>query len=211
MSDPDYTIKSTTNAKVITINNPLSLGYTYNTLLSDSIFGVVNGPLVNRHNKPVGEFIYDKKQENKRADTPSIHGGNFAYKNGTMICDYAGNVRLIEKGDTAQIKLDKIKWGFQNGPVLVKNGEITHNAEAKSKKFRSGLGYNDENKLVVIFSEKPVNMHEFAEEFVTAGCKNAIYLDGDASKCDSDYVGYNFKEAKDGMRPNRFCFCFKKQ
>lgn len=147
----------------------------------------VNGPLVGSDNLPVGGYIDNGICKKPWVD-PVIGGGNFAVDNAIFGIGNDGHFYLLpyEEKDN----LPPMKWAFQNGPILVKDG-VNKRGTSTSNYTRSGIGFKNDT-LVVIVSITPVTLRQFAELFIAEGCSNAIYLDG------GPYVGYADKHSWGG-------------
>lgn len=150
---------------------------------------VVNGPLVDTTGLPVGGYI-DNGVQKKSWVRPEDGGGNFAVDNAIFGLGQDGQLYMLSY--TERHLLPPMKWAFQNGPVLVRDGLNVRGTSA-TKFVRSGVGYTPAGNLVVIISEQPVTFREFAQYFVQAGCVSAIYLDG------GPYVGWSDSSRTSGM------------
>lgn len=153
----------------------------------------INGPLVGDNMFPVGGYVDNGGQKQNWSD-PAKAGGNFSTDN--VIFGLGIDGRLYMVSSTESSTLPAMKWAFQNGPALVKNGVNVRGTSA-SKYCRSGIGYRKDGTLVAIISLQPVTFREFAELFIQQNCVNAIYLDG------GPYVGYADKSGSYGtLVPN---------
>ena len=148
----------------------------------------VNGPLVTNDGIPVGGYI-DNGIPIKPWIDPMVGGGNFAVDNAIFGIGEDGNFYLLPYEEKE--KLSPMRWAFQNGPILVKDG-INKRGASTSSYARSGIGFKNDRTLVVIVSITPVTLRQFAELFIAEGCSNAIYLDG------GPYVGYADKHSWGG-------------
>lgn len=171
-----------------TSNPNLGFGTSSECSKNTSLDFVVNGPLVNTNGLPVGGYI-DGVQK-KPWVRPEDGGGNFAVDNAIFGLGQDGKLYMFSY--TERHLLPPMKWAFQNGPVLVRDGLNVRGTSA-TKFVRSGVGYTPTGNLVVIISEQPVTFREFAQYFVQAGCVNAIYLDG------GPYVGWSDSSRTLGM------------
>lgn len=211
MGDQD-SLKVATTGKVFLIKNRnVSFGVAAdaNKCSNDSILGYVNGPLVHKNGETVGGLIFNQKQV-KNWVNPTAYSGNFAFNTGIFGCDKSGKMFLSQESKTSALTPKDIEWAIQNGPVLLKEGENPHFKNSDKRAYRTGIGYNEKNEMVVIASKKPVSMYEFAELFSLKGCKNAIYLDGEKTQGSNDYVGYKFGNNEDKMKSDRKVMMFFK-
>ncbi len=68
--------------------------------------------------------------------------------------------------------------------MLVIDGQI-HQAFKKGSinlNIRNGVGILPDNRVIFAMSKQEVNFYDFAEFFMSMGCKNALYLDGFVSR-----------------------------
>ncbi|MEZ4819462.1 MAG: phosphodiester glycosidase family protein [Bdellovibrionota bacterium] len=93
-------------------------------------------------------------------------------------------------------------WAFENGPVLLLDGENLHNANSTNRAVRTGIGYRDDQALVYIKTATAVTFYELADLFLQNEVSNAIFLDA----VDEDMMGYtvnNASKVEDEMRDDR--------
>lgn len=148
----------------------------------------VNGPLVGDNQLPIGGYIDNGSQKQEWSD-PVQAGGNFSTNNSIFGLGFDGKMYMLPSTESST--LPQMKWAFQNGPTLVKNG-FNVRGISTSTYARSGIGYRKDGTVVVIISLQPVTFREFAEMFIQQNCVNAIYLDG------GPYVGYSDKSGSYG-------------
>ena len=147
---------------------------------------VCTGPLSDTTGNPVGGYV-DNKSQIQPWISPKLGGGNFAIRNAIFGLTTENQMVLIPYDQwNNSIRL---KWGFQNGPMLVKDG-INVCGSSTSEYYRAGIGFRDDGSLVVIISKVKITFKEFAKLFVYNKCSNAIYLDGYPDL--DHYVGYCF-------------------
>lgn len=149
----------------------------------------VNGPLVGSNQLPVGGYIDNMDQKQNWTD-PVLAGGNFSTDNAIFGLSTNGKLYMMSHSDAHT--LPTMKWAFQNGPILVKDGKNIRGTST-NKYARSGIGYTSNGTLIVIITLQPVTFREFAEMFVNENCLNAIYLDG------GPYVGYSDDHGQYGI------------
>lgn len=203
MTEPQISSINGIKAKVFIISNSRDVGFGTSNELGQHLNGTINGPLVHSDNSFVGGCINNNIQVSDWILNPTAEGGNFANHTGIFGCDKNGKMFLVESSDNPFITPNNTEWAFQNGPILLEEGQNSCNPNGTSRNIRSGIGYNDKGQLVAIVSEDKVTFFEFGELFRKMGCKNAIYLDGSPDKANNDYVGYSMPFAQDGMMENR--------
>ena len=82
------------------------------------------------------------------------------------------------------IDSSNIQYATQSGPMLLTDGNI-HSAFKKSStniNVRNGVGILPGNRVLFAMSKKEISLYDFANFFKTAGCSNALYLDGFVSR-----------------------------
>lgn len=140
-----------------------------------------NGGMYKTDNSPLGLFIQDSKVVT-RLNTASGNG-NFHLKPNGVFYITTDNKAVICK--TENFKNDsKIKYATQSGPLLVIEGQI-HRAFKQGStnlNIRNGVGLLPNGELLFVMSKTEVNFYDFADYFIKAGCKNALYLDGFVSR-----------------------------
>ncbi|NCD01106.1 hypothetical protein EOL94_03385 [bacterium] len=176
--------------KVFVITNIQEVGFGKSSSCNEHLTLVVNGPLVHSNGQMVGGYIDNHNQVADWEEDMS-QSGNFFQQNGIFGLTSEGQIILVPFEE--RNNLPKMIWAFQNGPMLIHRGEyMADDFSWDSKYIRSGIGFNDNNEIVVIYSNTPVSMPEFSRIFAEQGCKNAIYLDG------GPYCGYAGKDGKHG-------------
>ncbi len=118
---------------------------------------------------------------------PGQYTPNFYLKpNGVFYIDENGPA-VLETEEFAK-KAPKPRLAAQSGPLLLREGRIhsAFRAGSTSRLLRNGVGVNGEGKIVFVATERSergrVNLHTFARLFLSLGCQNALYLDGDISE-----------------------------
>ena len=127
--------------------------------------------------------------------------GNFFLKpNGIFLISDKG-ARVMETGKWPPAG-EKVFYAVQSGPLLLENGKVhpAFNKGSKSRLLRNGVGVAEDGTVVFAISDSKgdryPNLYGFADLFLSLGCKNALFLDGDISQ---------MRTGKDmGKRSNRF-------
>ncbi|MBC8126006.1 MAG: phosphodiester glycosidase family protein [Gloeobacteraceae cyanobacterium ES-bin-144] len=77
-------------------------------------------------------------------------------------------------------------WALQSGPMLLIAGQRhpTFRPDSNSKLARNGVGTDAQERFVFAITEpgQMVNFWDFAGLFLSLGCKDALFLDGDISQ-----------------------------
>ncbi|HBC87118.1 MAG TPA: hypothetical protein DCZ94_09210 [Lentisphaeria bacterium] len=115
--------------------------------------------------------------------------GNFYLKpNGVFFVDSDGKAGIMESNEYSKSNIQP-KIALQSGPLLVQNGKIHPKFDPASKnhKHRNGVGIGKDGKIVFAITEtgekqkKFPSLYDFSEFFLSLGCDNALFLDGDLS------------------------------
>lgn len=146
---------------------------------------VMNGGIFEPGGVPSGLLIQDGQQ--LRPVNKDEGKGNFFLKpNGIFLVGPKGAMVI----STEEYPLEKVEvqQAVQSGPLLLRRGKVhpAFNADSSSRLHRNGVGVTIDG--VVIFamtdfdSPKFPNLHEFAQLFLSLGCEDALFLDGDLSQ-----------------------------
>lgn len=171
-----------------------------NTKEANNYCAWVNGSLVHPDGSVVGTIVDNNsvimggtKNKIPRVNDqikwvdPKSGRGNFADTNGIFGMKKNGGFFLIRYEEQNQLDNSEIQWAFQNGPILLSNGENPHNPNSTSNYYRTGIGFIN-NKLIVLSSTQKCNLHDFGMLFKEKyNVDNAIYLDGYPDQ--RDYIG----------------------
>jgi uncharacterized protein YigE (DUF2233 family) len=169
-------------------------GYTfesYKDFLSkkkyDSVFMITNGGMFREDREPQGLLVSDYKEEAELDTTSTPKTGNFyLYPNGIFYIDRGDKYHVLDSRKYMnQVKKQLPQYATQSGPLVVSNGKISSRFTAGSQNqvIRSGVGLVNEDRIVFIASETPVNFYDFSMVFLYYfGCNQALYLDGAISK-----------------------------
>lgn len=113
--------------------------------------------------------------------------GNFFLKpNGIFLISDKG-ARVIETGKWPPGE-GKISYAVQSGPLLLENGKIhpAFNKGSESRLLRNGVGVAGDGTVIFAISdykgERDPNLYGFADLFLSLGCKDALFLDGNISR-----------------------------
>jgi uncharacterized protein YigE (DUF2233 family) len=109
--------------------------------------------------------------------------------NGVFGITVGDSAFIVPSGEVERIKTERIRYATQSGPMLLSKGQINSNFREFSSNLniRNGVGIIDNNTIVLIISEVPVNFFEFAQLFQDIfKCQNALYLDGFVSTVYAD-------------------------
>lgn len=143
-----------------------------------------NGGMYQPDQSPQGLYIEDSRTLQK-ADTRREGYGNFYMQpNGIFLITEKGEPHVITTQDLRSYERRGIRYATQSGPMLLVDGKMNSKFMKDSPNFhiRSGVGVNDQGKIVFIISETRVRFYELAKAFEKMGCKNALYLDGAISQ-----------------------------
>ena len=139
-----------------------------------------NGGMFKPDHSPVGLYI-EAGQQISPIDSTSGAGNFYLKPNGIFFLTKNGVAGITE---TALFKNKKIAYATQSGPMLIINGDIhpVFTASSGNRNIRNGVGILADGRVLFAMSERPVTFFEFADFFKSAGCRNALYLDGFVSR-----------------------------
>lgn len=141
----------------------------------------VNGGMYKKDGSPQGLYIEEGKTL-IAIDTAAGTGNFYLQPNGVF---YLNNKKQAFISRSEDLKEDAhIEYATQSGPMLVINGSIhpAFKQHSKNLNIRNGVGILPDGQVLFAISKTEVNFYEFAEFFLDAGCKNALYLDGFVSR-----------------------------
>lgn len=137
----------------------------------------MNGGMYMTDYRPLGLYIEDGI-EKKKINTATGYGNFYLKPNGIFYITNAGKAVVCTTEDFRKDK--NILYATQSGPMLVINGRI-HSVFTKGSKnvqIRNGVGVLPDGKVLFAMSKTEVSLYDFADYFLKAGCKNALFLDG---------------------------------
>lgn len=145
------------------------------------VFGM-NAGMYHPDNRPLGLFIEDGVEQHA-VNTRTATSGNFYMKpNGIFYLTKDKRAVVCQTEDLKDPK--NILFATQSGPMLLIDGNV-HPAFKEGSvnlNIRNGVGILPDNRVVFAISKEPVNFWDFAQFFLSLGCKNALYLDGFVSR-----------------------------
>jgi len=109
--------------------------------------------------------------------------GNFFLAPNGVFAVVGNRAGVWETGEFATLNL-KPRLATQSGPLLVQKGKLhpKFTKGSTNKNIRSGVGVDQQGKVVFVLSQQPVNFHDFASLFRDVlHCSDALYLDGGIS------------------------------
>lgn len=117
--------------------------------------------------------------------------GNFFLKpTGVFYVDDEG-AHVVTTDEYARMKVVP-RAATQSGPILLRDGKMhpKFNAGSTSRLHRNGVGILPDGRVLFVITEfdqaKRPNFYEFASFFVSRGCRDALFLDGDLSQMEVD-------------------------
>lgn len=152
---------------------------------SEKTLMLMNGGIFEPGGIPSGLLVQNSKEllpVNRRDGE-----GNFFLKpNGIFFISDKG-ARVIETGKWP-LGGEKVSYAVQSGPLLLENSKIhpAFNKSSESRLLRNGVGVAGDGMVVFAISdskgERDPNLYGFAELFLSLGCKDALFLDGNISQ-----------------------------
>lgn len=163
---------------------------------------ITNAGMYKTDLSPQGLYIENYKRL-VPLDTTKPNSNNFYLKpNGVFFID-SSNVAGIVTTENFEKESErrKIKWATQSGPLLVIDGAMhkLFTNGSKNLKIRSGVGIENEKKVVFIISDDEINFYDFSLIFRNIfDCKNALFLDGAISRMYLEKLNPNEKGGEFG-------------
>lgn len=139
----------------------------------------MNGGMYMRDHSPQGLYIQNRSLVTP-VDTNSGEGNFYMKPNGIFYINKDGSGAVCRTEEFPGIA----RYATQSGPMLVIDGEIHPEFKKGSSNLniRNGVGITEDGKVLLAMSKEEVNFYDFAEFFLKAGCKDALYLDGYVSR-----------------------------
>lgn len=146
---------------------------------------LMNGGIFEPGGIPSGLLVQNGK-ELRPVNRRDGEGNFFLKPNGIFLISDKG-ARVIETGKWPPGG-EKVSYAVQSGPLLLENGKIhpAFNKNSQSRLLRNGVGVTRDGTVIFAISdykvEKWPNLYGFADLFISLGCKDALFLDGDISQ-----------------------------
>jgi len=146
---------------------------------------LMNGGIFEPEGIPSGLLIQDGQQLSpvNRKDGK----GNFFLKpNGVFLIGSKG--ASVINTDEYPLNGVEVQQAVQSGPLLLRGGKVhaAFGANSTSRLHRNGVGVSKEGIVVFAMTDfdspKFPNLYEFAQLFLSLGCEDALFLDGDLSQ-----------------------------
>lgn len=142
----------------------------------------MNGGMYQEDGRPLGLFIENGKQIAPLNARRNATGNFYIEPNGVFYTTIDGEAFVVP---TENFAADgRVKFATQSGPMLVVDGAINRQFKQNSDNLnlRNGVCIAENGAVIFGISRSPVNFYSFAEYFKSAGCRNALYLDGFVSR-----------------------------
>jgi uncharacterized protein YigE (DUF2233 family) len=136
--------------------------------------------------RPLGLYINNGKEEYPINIDRGKSGNFFAYPPNAVFAVDSNNMAYViesEKFEKLASKV-KIKLATQSGPMMVIDGKFNNafNKGSSNLNVRNGVGVTENNRVVFVISDDPVNFYEFSQLMRDVlSCNNSLYLDGAVS------------------------------
>lgn len=149
---------------------------------------LMNGGIFEPGGIPSGLLVQDGK-ELTPVNRKKGKGNFFLKPNGIFVIGSKG--AAVINTTEYPMKGVKVEQAVQSGPLLLRAGKVhpAFNAPSKSRLHRNGVGVTKTGKVIFAMTDfnspKFPNLYEFAQLFLSLGCEDALFLDGDLSDMES--------------------------
>ena len=145
-----------------------------------------NGAIYAPGGRPLGWLVADGVLLNPINYDSSSPGNFFMQPNGALIIDDAGariETTAALLADAPQ-DVSHIQLALQSGPLLLQDDVINRRFdEASTSRYsRNAICVVDPSHVILAYSERLVNLYQFALQLQQIGCRQALYLDGHLSQ-----------------------------
>jgi uncharacterized protein YigE (DUF2233 family) len=145
-----------------------------------------NGAIYAVGGRPLGWLVADGVLLNPINHDTTSPGNFFMQPNGALIIDDGGarieTTQALE--DDAPADVSHIQLALQSGPLLLQDGTINQrfDAASTSQYTRNAICVVNPSHVILAYSERLLNLYQFAHELQQLGCRQALYLDGHLSQ-----------------------------
>lgn len=152
----------------------------------DTLLYACNGGMYMENRFPLGYYIENGKTLQKI--NTKTGAGNFYLKPKGVFYLNKNNAPVIQSIETQKdreaLRLQKINYLTQSGPMLVHNNQINSlfTKGSTNINIRNGAGILPNGNAYFAMSTYPVSFYDFAKHFKDKGCKQALYFDGFVSR-----------------------------
>lgn len=142
----------------------------------------MNGGMYQEDGRPLGLFIQNGKQIAPLNVRRNATGNFYIEPNGVFYTTTDGQAGVTTTQNFAND--GRVKFATQSGPMLIVDGAVNpqFKPDSDNLNIRNGVCAADDGKIIFAVSRSPVSFYDFAEYFKSAGCRNALYLDGFVSR-----------------------------
>ena len=145
-----------------------------------------NGGIYAVGGTPLGWLVADGVLLNPINHDTTSAGNFFMQPNGALIIDDGGarieTTRALQ--DDAPADVSHIQLALQSGPLLLQDGAINQRFDpaSTSRYTRNAICIVDPSHVILAYSERLLNLYQFAQQLQQLGCRQALYLDGHLSQ-----------------------------
>lgn len=153
--------------------------------LDDSlqILFAMNAGMFDTDLTPHGLYISEWNTLRAPDTVQEAYGNFYLQPNGVFGIDANGKAFVTP---TAQYRPESVpRLATQSGPMLLIDGKIHPEFRETSDnlRIRNGVGILPDGSILFAISREAINFYHFATFFRDAGCKDALFLDGEISQC----------------------------
>ncbi len=154
----------------------------------ETVETLANGGIFEPGGIPSGLLVQDGRE--LRPLNPAEGHGNFFLKPNGVFFIHAGKASIIPADEWPRLGA-KADFAVQSGPLLLHRGRVhpAFRPASENRLIRNGVGVDTKGRVVLVITDfhSPglPNLHGFASLFLTLGCEDALFLDGDISQMKS--------------------------
>jgi uncharacterized protein YigE (DUF2233 family) len=150
-------------------------------LQNKKLLFAMNGGMYLQNQSPQGLYI----ENNKLVQPINLDTGNanfYLMPNGIFFVNNNNTAHVCTSNSIKEFS--QIKYATQSGPMLVIDSNIHSQFTKGSKRvnIRNGVGILPNGNILFAMTTFELSMYDFAQYFLSRGCKNALYLDGYVSR-----------------------------
>ncbi len=146
---------------------------------------ITNGGMFTQDRTAKGLLIENGKIIKPIDRDTSGYGNFYMQPNGILAIDSMRNGHIVPTQHFDSLMLQhSIQYATQSGPMMIMDSTINDKFTdgSKNKYVRNGVGLTNKGEFVFIISREEVSFYDISAVLLSAGCRQALYLDGFVSR-----------------------------